>query len=107
MYQPALLSSPAKLLLGCISIAISQSNTILFLIQRPHIPSVSLPLPTNSISPCAASSLLYLKGTRNNLNKEKGASCNEDRGLIAALVVLRVQLLVSPLMHATGSFCQG
>lgn len=27
LYQPALLSSPAKLLLGCISIAISQSNT--------------------------------------------------------------------------------
>lgn len=29
LYQPALLSSPAKLLLGCISIAISQSNTTL------------------------------------------------------------------------------
>lgn len=27
MYQPAFVSSPAKLLLGCISIAISQSNT--------------------------------------------------------------------------------
>lgn len=87
MYQPALMSSPAKLLLGCISIAISQSNTT-------PIPDHSGPISRRLVcrSPQsqflrAASSLLYLKGTRNNLNEEERTSCDEDLGLFAALIV--------------------
>lgn len=88
MYQPALLSSPAKLLLGCISITISQSSTTLVLDHSGPIFRRLVCRSPQIQFLRAASSLLYLKGTRNNLNEEEDTSCDEELGLIAVLVVL-------------------
>lgn len=84
MYQPALLSSSAKLLLGCISIAISNQTTTPVPDHRgPIFRRLVCRSPTNSISP-RGKLLVRLQGTRKNLNEVEGTSCHHDFGLIAA-----------------------